>query len=171
MSGFEVPRPRCGHSQDRRVVGGLPVRVKSRRAGVAAAYFDGAPAQVGRIRTWCAGATGLDEEANALVKLVVSELVTNTVIHTASGGRCGRVRVTVEVLPGRVVLVSVTDDGPRALRPVTVPVLTDRIDGTQPSGRGLRLVAALAEKWWWTGCPGGPLTVWALIDTDRDLDT
>ncbi|MEV2274520.1 ATP-binding protein [Nocardiopsis sp. NPDC049922] len=170
MSGCEVPRPRCGHSQDRRVVGGLPVRVKSRRTGVFAAYFDGTPEQVGRIRTWCARATGLDEEAAALVELAVSELVTNAVLHTASGGRCGRVKVTVEVMPGQIVLISVTDDGPRALRPITIPTLPDHLDDAEECGRGLRLVAALAEKWWWTGFRGGPLTVWALIDPHRDLD-
>ncbi|MFI6575327.1 ATP-binding protein [Nocardiopsis sp. NPDC050513] len=169
MPGFDVPRPRCGHSQDRRVVGGLPVRVKSRRAGVFAAYFDGTPEQVGRIRTWCARATGLDQEAADLVELAVSELVTNAVVHTASGGRYGRVKVTVEVMPGQIVLVGVTDDGPRALRPITVPTLPDHVDDTTPSGRGLRLVAALSEKWWWTGFRGGPLTVWALIDPHRDL--
>ncbi|OLT30713.1 hypothetical protein BJF83_24625 [Nocardiopsis sp. CNR-923] len=145
------------------------MRVRSGRLGVAAAYFDGTPEQVGRIRTWCAGATGLDEEAAAAVKLVVSELVTNAVRHSASGARCGRVKVTVEVLPGQIVLVSVTDDGPRALRPTTVPTLTTHISDTATCGRGLRLVAALAEKWWWTGFRGGPLTVWALIDPHRDL--
>ncbi|WP_232832122.1 ATP-binding protein [Nocardiopsis sp. FIRDI 009] len=113
----------------------------------------------------------MDEKANSLVKLVVSELVTNAVRHSASGGRCGRVKVTVEMLPGRVVLVSVTDDGARALRPITVPTLANHMDDAEECGRGLRLVAALAEKWWWTGCRGGPLTVWALIDPDRDLDT
>ncbi|WP_017600665.1 ATP-binding protein [Nocardiopsis lucentensis] len=151
------------------MVGGLPVRAKSPRAGVFAAYFGGTPEQVGRIRTWCAGATGLGEEAAAVVEMVVSELVTNAVRHSASGGRCGRVKVTVEVLPGQIVLVSVTDDGPRALRPITVPTLTTHTSDTAMCGRGLRLVAALAEKWWWTGFRGSPLTVWALIDPHRDL--
>ncbi|MEV2274563.1 ATP-binding protein [Nocardiopsis sp. NPDC049922] len=146
------------------------MRVRSGRPGVAAAYFDGTPEQVGRTRTWCAGATGLDETETAPVELVISELVTNSVLHSASGGRCGRVKVTVEVMPGQIVLVSVTDDGPRALRPITVPTLADHVDDAEECGRGLRLVAALAEKWWWTGFRGGQLTVWALIDPHRDLD-
>ena len=166
-----MPRPRCGQNEDRRAAVGLPMRVKTGQLGVSAAYFDGTPEQVGRIRTWCAGATGLGEEATAVVELAVSELVTNAVRHSASGGRRGRVKVTVEVLPGQVVVLSVTDDGPRALRPVTVPTQTTHVDDTATCGRGLRLVAALAEKWWWTGHRGGPLTVWALIDPHRNPHT
>ncbi|MFI6575382.1 ATP-binding protein [Nocardiopsis sp. NPDC050513] len=137
---------------------------------MSAAYFDGTPEQVGRIRTWCAGATGLDEAETVMVELAVSELVANAVRHSASGGRYGRIKVTVEVMPGQIVLISVTDDGPRALRPVTVPTLAAHVGDAEECGFGLRLVAALAEKWWWTGLRGGPLTVWALIDPHRDLD-
>lgn len=167
MGGMEIPRPRCGQNEDRRVVGGLPVRVKSRRLGVSSAYFDGRPDQVSRIRDWSRGATGL-EHADS-VELVVSELVTNAVRHSASGGKCGRVRVTVETLPGQIVLVSVTDDGPRPGRATSLPRIPEQADDLRVCGRGLHLVDELSEKWWWTGCAGSPLTVWALMDPQRDL--
>jgi two-component sensor histidine kinase len=148
----------------------LPVRVKSRRRGLSAAYFDGKPEQVGRIRTWCAQATRLDEGRATPVVLVVNELVTNAIAHSASGGRCGRVKVVVEVLPGDFVLVAVTDDGPAARQPATLPHVPGWSEDLSDGGRGLLLVSRLSEKWWWTGCSGGPLTVWALIDPQRDPD-
>ncbi|MEV2276923.1 ATP-binding protein [Nocardiopsis sp. NPDC049922] len=134
------------------------------------AYFGGTWDQVAQVRSWCRCGMRMPAHRAFPVLLVVSELVTNAVVHTASGSRCGRVRISMEILPGQVVLVGVTDDGPRTQRPITVPALTDPVEDADPNGRGLRLVAALAEKWWWTGCPGGPLTVWALVDPDRDLD-
>ncbi|WP_152486405.1 ATP-binding protein [Nocardiopsis lucentensis] len=169
MHEADIPRPRRSQHEDRQVAGGLPVRVRGRRSGESTAYFDGTPDQVGRIRDWSQNATGLDPVEAAPVGLVVSEFVTNAVRHTASGGRYGRVKVSVEVLPGTVVLVSVTDDGPRPGRRTTVPRLPERTEDLYPGGRGLLLVAAVAEKWWWTGLYGGPLTVWALIDPHHDL--
>jgi anti-sigma regulatory factor (Ser/Thr protein kinase) len=136
---------------------------------VSSAYFDGRPDQVSRIRDWSRCATGLDHEHADPVVLVVSELVTNAVRHTASGSRFGRVRVTVETLPGEIVLVSVTDDGPRARQPSNIPRIPPQGDELCVGGRGLHLVDELSEKWWWTGCAGSPLTVWALIDPQRDF--
>lgn len=152
------------------MVGGLPVRVKSRRLGVSAAYFDGRPEQVARIRDWCRNATRLEAEQADPVVLAVSELVTNSIRHSASGGRCGRVKVAVETLPGDVVLLAVTDDGPRAGQRISLPRISPQVHDLGTCGRGLHLVNALAEKWWWSGLPGGSLTVWALIDPHRDLE-
>ncbi|WP_233570866.1 ATP-binding protein [Nocardiopsis sp. Huas11] len=146
------------------------MRVKSRRSGLSAAYFDGNPEQVRRIRTWCEQATRLDEGQAAPVVMVVNELVTNAIAHSASGGRHGRVKVVVEVLPGDFVLVAVTDDGPSARQPITVPHVAGCDGDSSVRGRGLLLVSKLSEKWWWTGYSGGPLTVWALIDPQRDPD-
>ncbi|WP_304455633.1 ATP-binding protein [Nocardiopsis sp. YSL2] len=136
---------------------------------MSSAYFDGRPDQVSRIRDWSRSATGLDHDSADPVMLVVSELVTNAVRHSASGSRYGRVRVTVEVLPGQVVLVSVTDDGPRPGRTTSLPRLPVHADELREGGHGLRLVNELSERWWWTGGAGGPLTVWSLIDPQRDL--
>ena len=68
------------------------------------------------------------------VELIVSELVTNAVIHSASGDD-GRVRIRLEVA-GDGVRISVIDEGPAA----TPGVRGDADDG----GRGLLIVDALA---------------------------
>lgn len=116
MDGFDIPRPRRGAPADRCVGDGLPVRGRCCRKGVRTAYFDGTPEQVRRIRNWGREALRLPEEHTLSPVLVLSELVTNAVLHTASGGRFGRVRVELEVLPGDVVILAVTDDGPRPVR-------------------------------------------------------
>ncbi|MBE1456176.1 anti-sigma regulatory factor (Ser/Thr protein kinase) [Nocardiopsis terrae] len=149
---------------------GGAARARNRWRGEATGYFDGRPEQVARIRAWCRRATGFDEDRAAPVVLVASELVTNAVRHTASGGRCGRVRITLEVMPGDFVLMRVTDDGPRAGRPSTYPGVPDCSEELNAEGYGLTLVTALSKKWWWTNHPDGPLTVWAFIDPQRDLD-
>lgn len=69
--------------------------------------------------------------------LIVSELVANAVLHTASGEYGGR--VIVEVIPWQGhVLLAVTDEGPGA-RPCAP-------DDDDEHGRGLMIVSALA--WW-----------------------
>src|SRR5687768_1334474 len=71
------------------------------------------------------------------VALAVSELVTNAVLHAASG-------VTMTVLAGDDVLrVEVADASPTASR------LDARLpaDAAGATGRGLDIVAALAQRW------------------------
>ncbi|MFD3687682.1 ATP-binding protein [Nocardiopsis sp. NPDC058631] len=136
------------------------------------AYFDGRADQLSRVRSWCLESLRLPEDRAAPSVLVLSELVANAVRHTASGTRFGRVRVQLEVLPGTVVVLAVTDDGPRSGQQITLPHLSPRSpqDGClREGGRGLLLVSALAEEWWWTGLPGAPLTVHAMVDPHRDL--
>lgn len=170
MTGYEIPRPRRGPDDTQRVVRGAPAQARNRWRGESTGYFDGRPEQVARIREWCRKATGFDEVLATPVALVASELVTNAVQHSASGGRFGRVRITVDVIPGDSVLMRVTDDGPRPGRPTTYPRVPDRSEELSTGGHGLTLVTALTKKWWWTNHPEGPLTVWAFIDPQRDLD-
>lgn len=169
MTGYEIPRPRRGPDENQRIAGGVSARARNRWGRESTGYFDGRAEQVARIRAWCRKATGFDENRAAPVVLVASELVTNAIRHTASGGRCGRVRVTVEVMPGDFVLMRVTDDGPRAGRPSTRPRVPDRSEELSAEGYGLALVTALSKKWWWTDHPNGPLTVWAFIDPHDGL--
>lgn len=69
--------------------------------------------------------------------LIVSELVANAILHSASGERGGRVIVEAVGWQGHV-LLAVTDEGPcaRACRP----------GDDDEHGRGLAIVSALA--WW-----------------------
>ena len=81
--------------------------------------------------------------------LVVSELVTNAVLHGAEP-----IVVTVVRAPERV-LVEVTDgatdSSPHSVRP--------RPDAE--TGRGLSVVTRLAAAWGWRASPGRGKTVWA----------
>jgi anti-sigma regulatory factor (Ser/Thr protein kinase) len=101
---------------------------------------------------------GQDDIDRALI--VCSELATNAVEHGHSPGRLFEVRVTAE---GTTCLVEVSDASPRLPHPV--------IAGTYDEhGRGLQLVAAIAEE---TGHrPRDPLgkTVWArlLLDAPKE---
>ncbi|WP_262391707.1 ATP-binding protein [Nocardiopsis sp. CNR-923] len=148
MRDFDVPPPRRSPDVLPTAPVDLPRRVPQPR-GVRTAYFGGTRDQVARVRGWCLHGLRMPAHRAFPVLVVLSELVTNAVVHSASGGRYGRVRVSMESLPGQVLLVSVTDDGPRALCPVTVPALADA-----PATR----TPCAACGWWprWRRSGGGP---------------
>jgi anti-sigma regulatory factor (Ser/Thr protein kinase) len=100
------------------------------------------------IRGWLAGAD-LGDAAVEAVELVVSELVTNAVRESDD-----HLRVMIES-QGDSVLIEVFDSGHR------LPGLADpAVDST--SGRGLRLVASLADDWGTREELSGK-TVWARV--------
>jgi anti-sigma regulatory factor (Ser/Thr protein kinase) len=104
--------------------------------------FDGTPEQVSSARAFAREVLGpipvLDEAL-----LLLSELCTNALQHTASGSK-GSFEVAID--PGPEVLrVEVRDSG-AARAPALVPA-----DPAAETGRGLALVAALAGNW---GCTG-----------------
>ena len=77
---------------------------------------------------------GVEASVVELAVLLVSELVTNAVVHARSG-----VRVTVHV-DAHWVRVEVEDQGPG--RPTVRPFMRD-----QPTGLGLDVVKELATDW------------------------
>ncbi|MFJ5815192.1 ATP-binding protein [Streptomyces sp. NPDC093108] len=84
---------------------------------------------------WACDARGDD------VLLCVSELVTNALLHGVPPGRGFRLRLHLEPVDG-ILRVEVHDSGGREVR------LADSWAGRdEEGGRGLRLVAALADKW------------------------
>ena len=94
--------------------------------------------------------TGWDDEEGDLidtVTLLVSELVTNAVIHAGS-----EVEVMIR-LTETAARIEVTDASAQAVAPRDA---TDEED----SGRGLALVGNLAERWGVRSSPGGGKTVW-----------
>ena len=112
---------------------------------------------VGEARHWatelCAGALG--EDGRQVLELLISEVVANAVLH----GR-GRVSVAVGCVPGEVV-VAVDDDS-------SEPPLVKTVGLEATGGRGVALVAALAQEWGWRPHPPGK-TVWFRIrDGDGD---
>lgn len=131
--------------------------------------------QVGeRLRRW-----GLDEVADD-VALVLSELLTNAVLHAGGATSC-RLSVT-----GGMLEVAVADDDPRspaALRSAEDAepgLLASPVDGDRPEhdgpapaigpdlaehyGRGLLIVASLAEHWGVIAdATGGGKSVWCSL--------
>lgn len=84
---------------------------------------------------WACGARADD------VLLCVSELVTNAVLHGVPPGRGFRLHLYLEPADG-ILRIEVHDSGDGEVR------LADSwADSGEEGGRGLRLVAAFADKW------------------------
>ncbi|MFI2424829.1 ATP-binding protein [Streptomyces sp. NPDC018955] len=118
------------------------------------------PAEVGRARRWARSrlaGSGIeaDEPLAETLILLVSELVTNAVVHT------GRPAVLRLSLPGTdaeeaTVRLEVTDRSDRAPVPRCV-------DGEATGGRGLALVDGLADRWGWSA-EGAGKRIWCELD-------
>lgn len=120
--------------------------------------FDGHPARVARARRFVACVLNGCPLTDTAI-LLTSELVTNALAHTPSG-----TGGSVEVIVWRdadSVLIAVLDDGSDR-SPATIGV-----DLESESGRGLGLVAALADRW---GHQGGTAAraVWFLLRTHNE---
>jgi anti-sigma regulatory factor (Ser/Thr protein kinase) len=101
------------------------------------------------------GVQGSDDDGTA--SLLVSELVTNSLLHSDSRGPGGTIAVTVAIAPGEV-LVEVTDDGGGE------PAPRDAGDSGE-NGRGLHLVTALSQAWGYIAA-SGRLTTWFELKTE-----
>jgi anti-sigma regulatory factor (Ser/Thr protein kinase) len=88
-------------------------------------------------------------------KLLVSEVVTNVVLHARTSGEA-----TVEALPAGV-RIAVRDADP------TLPQLLHPVDST-PDGRGLEIVATLARRWGVDQDGDGAKIVWFELDDDTN---
>jgi DNA-binding response OmpR family regulator len=94
--------------------------------------------------------TGWDDEEGDLtdtVTLLVSELVTNAVVHAGSD-----VEVSVRLTP-TAARIEVTDASAESVAPRAAA-------SDEASGRGLALVGSLAQRWGVRPAPGGGKTVW-----------
>ena len=90
------------------------------------------------------------------VDLVVSELVTNALLHARGEGRRSA-PIFLEVLRELDSLVCRVIDGSAA------PPAQETAGETAENGRGLLLVDVLAAQWGWYAGPGGK-AVWARFD-------
>jgi anti-sigma regulatory factor (Ser/Thr protein kinase) len=99
------------------------------------AEFVAEPTSVTRARRFIAGAIGdIPDDASEAVLLIASELASNSVRHAAS-----TFRVRIERLPDHIRL-EVEDEG-GGQPTIKSPTVHDT------SGRGLQIVAALADHW------------------------
>jgi len=118
------------------------------------------PAEVGRARRWARSrlaGSGIeaDEPLAETLILLVSELVTNAVVHT------GCPAVLRLSLPGvaaesATVRLEVADSSDRAPVPRCA-------DGDATGGRGLALVDGLADRWGWSP-EGAGKSIWCELD-------
>lgn len=100
-----------------------------------------------------------------IADLLVSELVTNSLLHSDSGKPDGIVTVLVAVMPGEI-HIEVTDDGGTG-----EPAVNTAADNeTAESGRGLRLVERLSASWGHYRC-GRHLTTWFEFPTGQERCT
>ncbi|WP_308168453.1 ATP-binding protein [Nonomuraea sp. NEAU-A123] len=97
------------------------------------------------------------------VRLVASELVSNAVLHTASGLHGGVIAVEVASVGVAVARVEVTDDGAD-----TVPQ-SRAADNDACTGRGLLLVEHYSTRWGVRLVGGGRRAVWAEVLTGQDV--
>ncbi len=130
------------------------------------------PAEVGRARRWArsrltGSGIGADEPLAETLILLISELVTNAVVHT------GCPAVLRMLFPGAAGV------GPIAgLPPATVRVEVADIsacpprrrcaEGDDTGGRGLELVDGLADRWGWQR-EGAGKRIWCEVDRGGSL--
>jgi anti-sigma regulatory factor (Ser/Thr protein kinase) len=126
------------------------------------------PAEVGRARRWArsrlAGSgIGPDEPLAETLILLISELVTNAVVHTGCPAvlrmllpDAGAARAGAAGPGGETVRVEVADRSARAPEP-------RHADGEDTNGRGLELVTGLADRWGWRP-EGGGKSIWCEVD-------
>ncbi len=117
------------------------------------------PLEVGRARRWArsrlAGAgVGAEGQLAETLVLLISELVTNAVVHT---GCPAVLRMLVPARQARgAVRVEVADAS-------AMPPRQRQAEGDDTNGRGLELVSGLADRWGWQRVQGGKL-IWCELD-------
>jgi anti-sigma regulatory factor (Ser/Thr protein kinase) len=131
-----------------------------RTAIIGSATIPGRPEEVRGARAFVARTLSVGQAPAVDVDtatLLTSELVTNAVLHTASGAPGGTVTiVVVDVADG--VLIEVIDDGSAG-----TPVVKD--DLLTANGHGLYLVQQLTAQWGYLRDPAGT-TVWFHLPSD-----
>jgi anti-sigma regulatory factor (Ser/Thr protein kinase) len=105
-------------------------------------------------------AAGLPDDHIERAALLVSELVTNAIVHAASD-----VRVRVSARP--VTRIEVEDDNPRLPDPPRSRSVPPSIDALEPGGLGLAIVEGLASRWGADRLPNGKV-VWFELEPDGE---
>ncbi len=123
------------------------------------------PAEVGRARRWtrsrlAGSGIGADEPLAETLILLVSELVTNAVVHTGCPAvlrlLLTGVRDDASGAPAGTVRLEVADVSAR-------PPAPRHASGDETGGRGLELVDGLADRWGWDP-EGVGKRIWCEVD-------
>jgi serine/threonine-protein kinase RsbW len=119
--------------------------------------FSGSKQQIRNVREFVGRVVGGTDVADDVV-LLSSELATNAIVHSASGGD-GTFTVLV-LAEGGLVRVEVHDQGSAEMPAIR--------ESRQPaeSGAGLNLVDYIADRWGFYGGPSGRV-VWFEMDVAR----
>jgi anti-sigma regulatory factor (Ser/Thr protein kinase) len=142
------PVPRLEARRRTAILGSLTIRGRAEEVSGARAFV-----------TRTLSATGKGQRVDSYAAtLLTSELVTNAVMHTASGAPDGSVTVVVIDVPDGV-LIEVIDDGSGG-----TPVVKGEL--LAPDGHGLFLVQQLAAQWGYLRDPAGT-TVWFHLAAER----
>jgi anti-sigma regulatory factor (Ser/Thr protein kinase) len=123
--------------------------------------FPGRADQVARARRFVVESLDPGVEARDQVRLLVSEAVTNALLHSSSGHDQGTFEVTY-ALSGDRIRVEVHDDG----APVAPRRRVHGVDSM--TGRGLELFDALADRWGFRGDERGRV-VWFELDLGKEM--
>lgn len=107
---------------------------------------------VGKARDFVAALVGAGDRADD-IRVCVSELATNALLHGTPRGREFRVHVTVEDGSVRVEVHDASGTRPHLCTP----------DETADRGRGLHLVDALADDWGTSDRTGVGKSVWVVF--------
>lgn len=123
----------------------MPMSDDARGLIQATRTFPGTAENCGRARSWVRSLLLAYPSIRDSVELVVSELFTNAIRHTASGEPGGAVRVTVrtEGDPPVLLRLEITDEGRREPMPAQVARAMLPPEDAQ-SGRGLFIASALS---------------------------
>ncbi|MBD0734622.1 ATP-binding protein [Streptomyces sp. CBMA29] len=116
------------------------------------------PAEVGRARRWArsrlvGSGIGADEPVAETLILLISELVTNAVVHT---GCPAVLRMLFPAAPASPVRVEVADSS-------EAPPAPRHAHRDETGGRGLELVDGLADRWGWQP-EGAGKQIWCEVD-------
>ncbi len=123
--------------------------------------FPGRADQVARARRFAIESLDPGTEARDQVSLLVSEAVTNALLHSSSGRDQGTFEVTYALSGGRI-RVEVHDGG----APVAPRRRVHGVDSM--TGRGLDLFDALADRWGFRGDERGRV-VWFELDLRKEM--
>jgi anti-sigma regulatory factor (Ser/Thr protein kinase) len=123
------------------------------------------PESAGRARETARRAlreAGLPDDHIERAALLVSELVTNAIVHAASD-----IRIRVCARP--VTRVEVEDRSPRLPDAPTPEPVPTAVDALEPGGLGLMIVERLASRWGAVRHPDGDgKVVWFELDPDGE---